>query len=156
MASAGAQCNHVVHVNTQLPYVLLVAAVSFAAYVVTPFVGTAWVALPIAVILMMATLFFLRLGLRGAIPEEDIPTIFRKFAQHVGSGALATAINRMARAILADGKIDMAEAAQLQQFLKGLEGQNEFRKALADARADGIITMEESANLENFLRKLIK
>ena len=156
MASAGAQCNHVVHVNTQLPYVLLVAAVSFVAYVVTPFVGTAWVALPIAVILMMATLFFLRLGLRGAIPEEDIPTIFRKFAQHVGSGALATAINRMARAILADGKIDMAEAAQLQQFLKGLEGQNEFRKALADARADGIITMEESANLENFLRKLIK
>ena len=89
-------------------------------------------------------------------PEEELPAIFRKFAQHVGSGALATAINRMARAILADGKIDMDEAAQLQQFLKGLEGQNEFRKALADARADGIITMEESANLENFLRKLIK
>ena len=156
MASAGAQCNHVVHVNTQLPYVLLVAAVSFVAYVITPLVGTAWIALPIAVILMLATLFFLRLGLRGAIPEEELPAIFRKFAQHVGSGALATAVNRMARAILADGKIDMDEAAQLQQFLKGLEGQNEFRKALADARADGIITMEESANLENFLRKLIK
>ena len=156
MASAGAQCNHVVHVNTQLPYVLLVAAVSFIAYVVAPFVGSAWVALPIAVILMLATLFFLRLGLRGAISEEELPEVFRKFAQHVGSGALATAINRMARAILADGKIDMDEAAQLQQFLNGLEGQDEFRKALADARADGIITMEESANLENFLRKLIK
>ena len=65
MASAGAQCNHVVHVNTQLPYALLVAAVSFVAYAVAPFVGTAWVALPIAVILMLATLFFLRLVLRG-------------------------------------------------------------------------------------------
>ena len=156
MASAGAQCNHVVHVNTQLPYVLLVAAVSFVAYAVTPFVGTAWVALPIAVILMLATLFFLRLSLRGAISEEELPEVFRKFAQHVGSGALATAINRMARAILADGKIDMDEAAQLQQFLKGIEGQDEFRKALAAARADGIITMEESANLEHFLHKLIK
>ena len=65
MASAGAQCNHVVHVNTQLPYALLVAAVSFVAYAIAPFVGTAWIALPIAVILMLATLFFLRLVLRG-------------------------------------------------------------------------------------------
>ena len=40
MASAGAQCNHVVHVNTQLPYALLVAAVSFVAYVIAPFADT--------------------------------------------------------------------------------------------------------------------
>ena len=155
MASAGAQCNHVVHVNTQLPYALLVAAVSFVAYAIAPFVGTAWVALPIAVILMLATLFFLRLVLRGAIPEDMLPMIFRKLAQYIGSGALAAAVNRMAKAILADGRIDMEEAAQLQRFLEGVEGQAEFRKALADARADGVITMEESANLENFLRKLM-
>ena len=65
MASAGAQCNHIVHVNTQLPYALLVAAVSFVAYVAAPFVGTAWVALPLAVALMLATLFFLKLVLKG-------------------------------------------------------------------------------------------
>ena len=70
MASAGAQCNHVVHVNTQLPYALLVAAVSFVAYAIAPFVGTAWVALPIAVILMLAALFFMRLLLRGPFDKD--------------------------------------------------------------------------------------
>ena len=70
MASAGAQCNHVVHVNTQLPYALLVAAVSFVAYVIAPFAGTPWIALPVAVILMLATLFFLRLMMKG--PEALI------------------------------------------------------------------------------------
>ena len=156
MASAGAQCNHVVHVNTQLPYALLVAAVSFVAYAIAPFVGTAWIALPIAVILMLAALFFLRLVLRGALSAEMLPEVFRRFAQSVGNEALAGAMRRMGNAILHDGRIDMAEAAQLQQLLKGVEGQEEFRKALADARADGVITMEESANLEGFIRRLAK
>ncbi len=61
MASAGAQCDHVVHVNTQLPYALLVAAVSFVGYIAAPFLGTPWLALPVAVALMLATLFGLRL-----------------------------------------------------------------------------------------------
>ena len=156
MASAGAQCNHVVHVNTQLPYALLVAAVSFVAYAVAPFVGTAWVALPIAIVLMLATLFFLRLILRGAITEDMIPVLFRKFARSVGNSALSAALNRMAQQILADGRIDMDEAGRLQQLLKGSEGQEEFQKALVAARADGVITMEESTILENFLRRLIK
>jgi Na+/H+ antiporter NhaC len=60
MASAGAGCNHVNHVNTQLPYAMLVAAVSFVAYIVAPFVGGWRVALPIAIVLMLATLFVLR------------------------------------------------------------------------------------------------
>lgn len=34
MASAGAQCNHVNHVSTQLPYAMTVAAVSFVCYIV--------------------------------------------------------------------------------------------------------------------------
>ena len=60
LASAGAQCNHIVHVHTQLPYALLVAGVSFVAYLVAPFVGSAWIALPIAVMLLFATLFAFR------------------------------------------------------------------------------------------------
>ena len=60
MASAGAGCNHVNHVNTQLPYAMLVAVVSFVSYLVAPFVGGWQVALPIAVVLMLATLFVLR------------------------------------------------------------------------------------------------
>ena len=68
MASAGADCNHVEHVNTQLPYAMLVAAVSFVAYLVAPFAGGWQVALPIALVLMFATLFVLRavLGKRKA------------------------------------------------------------------------------------------
>jgi tetracycline resistance efflux pump len=65
MASAGAQCNHIVHVNTQLPYALLVAGVSFVAYIIAPFVKTAWIALPVAIALMLVTLFFLKLILKG-------------------------------------------------------------------------------------------
>ena len=65
MASAGAQCNHIVHVNTQLPYVVVVAAVSFVSYLAAPFVGTVWIALPLAMGLMLATLLFLRLILKG-------------------------------------------------------------------------------------------
>lgn len=37
MASAGAECNHVNHVNTQLPYALSVALVSFISFIVAGF-----------------------------------------------------------------------------------------------------------------------
>ncbi len=68
LASAGAQCNHIVHVHTQLPYALLVAGVSFVAYLVAPFAGSAWIALPIAVILLFATLFVFRFFMKdGAV-----------------------------------------------------------------------------------------
>jgi len=70
MASAGAQCNHVMHVNTQLPYALLVATVSFVAYLVAPFVKTAWIALPVAIFLMVAVLFGLRLVCRAKAAEQ--------------------------------------------------------------------------------------
>lgn len=156
MASAGAQCNHVVHVNTQLPYALLVAAVSCIAYVIAPFSGTAWVALPVAIILMLVTLFFMKLLLKGAVTVEALPAIFRKLAQNVENAALSESLARMAKAILRDGRVDMAESTQLLDFLKAVEGQEAFRKALVDAREDGVITMEESANLEGFLRKFRK
>ena len=57
MASAGAQCDHVNHVSTQLPYAITVAAVSFVSYVIAGFLPKAWIALPIAVVLMLLTLF---------------------------------------------------------------------------------------------------
>ena len=70
MASAGAQCKHIVHVNTQLPYALLVAAVSFVAYVIAPFVGSPWAALPIAVALMLGTLILLRIVMKGGAAKK--------------------------------------------------------------------------------------
>ena len=60
MASAGAQSNHINHVNTQLPYTITVAAVSFVTYIVAGFVKTAWIALPVGIVLMVATLLVIR------------------------------------------------------------------------------------------------
>ncbi|MBQ8857792.1 MAG: Na+/H+ antiporter NhaC family protein [Lachnospiraceae bacterium] len=60
MASAGAQSNHINHVNTQLPYAITVAAVSFVTYIVAGFVKTAWIALPVGIILMVGTLLVIR------------------------------------------------------------------------------------------------
>jgi len=57
MASAGAQCDHINHVSTQLPYALTVAAVSFVTYIIAGFVPVWYVSLPIGIILMLATLF---------------------------------------------------------------------------------------------------
>ena len=61
MASAGAQCDHVNHVSTQLPYAIVAAVVSFLSYIVAGFVQTPWIALPIAVILMVITLVIIRI-----------------------------------------------------------------------------------------------
>lgn len=61
MASAGAQCDHINHVSTQLPYALVVAAVSFVSYLIAGVVPNAWVALPAAVVLMVATLLGIKL-----------------------------------------------------------------------------------------------
>lgn len=60
MASAGAQCNHVTHVSTQLPYALTVAAVSFVSYVIAGFVPNAIIVLPIGIALMILTLLFIQ------------------------------------------------------------------------------------------------
>lgn len=60
MASAGAQCEHVNHVTTQLPYAVLAAVVSFVTYIVAGFVKSAWIALPVGIVLMVAVLFALR------------------------------------------------------------------------------------------------
>ena len=60
MASAGAQCNHVNHVSTQLPYAITVAAVSFVAYIIAGFVPVWYVVLPIAIVLMIVTLILMK------------------------------------------------------------------------------------------------
>ena len=61
MASAGAQCNHVNHVSTQLPYAMLVAAVSCVNYVIAGFVKSAWICLPIGAVLLILSLIFVRM-----------------------------------------------------------------------------------------------
>lgn len=66
MASAGAECNHVNHVNTQLPYVLFVAGISFVTYIVAGFVRSAGVSLLLGGALIVGGLFVLKLKNRPA------------------------------------------------------------------------------------------
>ena len=60
MASAGAQCDHVNHVSTQLPYAITVAAVSFVNFIIAGFVQNALICLIIGAVLTVGTLFVIR------------------------------------------------------------------------------------------------
>ena len=60
MSSAGAQCNHLNHVSTQLPYAITVAAVSFVTFLFAGFIQNAIICLAIGIVLMIATLFVIK------------------------------------------------------------------------------------------------
>lgn len=60
MASAGAQCDHISHVSTQLPYVLTVAGVSFVNYLIAGFVQNVWLCMGTGLLLTVGVLFLLR------------------------------------------------------------------------------------------------
>ena len=61
MASAGAQCNHLNHVQTQLPYALSCAAISFVAYIFAGFIQNAVICLLIAFAMMIGFLFVMKI-----------------------------------------------------------------------------------------------
>ena len=61
MASAGAQCDHINHVSTQLPYALTVAGVSAVSYIIAGFVPNWLIVLPISIALMIGTLFVIKI-----------------------------------------------------------------------------------------------
>ncbi len=60
MSSAGARCDHINHVSTQIPYAVTVAAVSFVSFIIASFVQKWYIALPIAAVLMIGTLFAIK------------------------------------------------------------------------------------------------
>lgn len=71
MSSAGAQCNHIAHVSTQMPYALTAAAISFITYVVAGFVQNPVICLLFGVALTIAVMYFLhRVSKTGLTNEE--------------------------------------------------------------------------------------
>ena len=60
MASAGAQCNHVNHVSTQLPYAMTVAAVSCITYVIAGILQNAVICLVIGIALQIGVLLAIK------------------------------------------------------------------------------------------------
>ena len=67
MSSAGARCDHVNHVNTQLPYAGVCASVSFLAYILAGFLPFWPVVTPIAAAMMVGTVFLFRLTRRNPV-----------------------------------------------------------------------------------------
>ena len=53
LASAGAQCNHIDHVSTQIPYALSVAAMCFVSYLVAGVSGSGWIGLATGAVLLV-------------------------------------------------------------------------------------------------------
>ena len=66
MSSAGAQCHHVNHVSTQIPYALTVAAVSAVAYVISGFVQNVFICLPLAIAMMIIVLYIIEKRTKAA------------------------------------------------------------------------------------------
>ncbi len=60
MSSAGGECNHINHVSTQMPYAISVAAISFVMYVISAFIKSAVILLPIGIVLTLAFLFIMK------------------------------------------------------------------------------------------------
>ena len=60
MASAGAKCVHINHVNTQLPYALTCAAISFVSYIIAGFIRTPGLCLLIALVIEIVVLFLIK------------------------------------------------------------------------------------------------
>ncbi len=61
MASTGAQCDHVNHVSTQLPYAMTVAGVSAVGYLLSGFVQNVFVVLGVSILLMLGVLFTIKM-----------------------------------------------------------------------------------------------
>ena len=59
MASSGAQCYHLNHVATQLPYALTVAVVAFVNYIITAYLQNPVICLPIAIVSMVVVLIII-------------------------------------------------------------------------------------------------
>ena len=71
MSSAGAQCNHLDHVSTQIPYVLTVAAVCFIGYIVAGFVQNVYITWAVGLALLLAVMFAIRSVERARAETEE-------------------------------------------------------------------------------------
>ena len=60
MSSAGGECNHINHVSTQMPYAISVAAISFVMYVLAAFIKSAYILLPVGIVLTIGFLFVMK------------------------------------------------------------------------------------------------
>ena len=87
MASAGANCNHIEHVRTQLPYAVTVAVLSFINFILAGFIKNAWICLPIGVVMTIAA---------PIRPQSGTPiSVEKNLFSSIGSGLVAFVFARI-------------------------------------------------------------
>ncbi len=73
MSSAGAGCDHLNHVYTQIPYAVTVAGISFVMFVLAGFIQHAWICLPLGIVLTVGTLLVMKwISNRKKAPAEPV------------------------------------------------------------------------------------
>lgn len=72
MASAGAQCNHLNHVSTQIPYVVVVAAISCVTYIIAGFVQNPIIPLIIGVAFVIGSLVLVKFVVGDYLEKETL------------------------------------------------------------------------------------
>ena len=71
MSSAGAECEHLNHVSTQIPYALYVAVVSFVSFIIAGFIPYWYIALPISIVILIGSLFVIKFVLTKKWAKEE-------------------------------------------------------------------------------------
>lgn len=72
MASAGAKCHHMSHVSTQLPYVIVVAIISFVTYLIAGWVKNPFVPLAIGILLVVGLVIFAKYLMKSSNKEVEL------------------------------------------------------------------------------------
>ncbi len=75
MSSAGAECEHLNHVSTQIPYAIYVATISFVCYVIAGFIPNALIMLPLSFALMIGSLIATKIIVKKYYAKKDAKTV---------------------------------------------------------------------------------
>ncbi len=70
MSSAGAECEHLNHVSTQIPYAVYVAVISFVCFVIAGFIPVWYIMMPLSIAIMIGCLFVTRFILNKRYAKE--------------------------------------------------------------------------------------
>ncbi|MBQ9993934.1 MAG: hypothetical protein IJP17_04410 [Clostridia bacterium] len=143
MSSTGAQCDHINHVSTQIPYAMLVAGVSAVAYVITGFVRNVWICLPLALIMMIGTLFLMKVISRK--PSVELA------AAAIAAGAATAEVAETVEGEAVEEAIETTETAEevVEDTAEGeaIEETVETAEEVAEDTAE-VEAVEEAAEVE--------